>query len=364
MCRGAALLNRKNTGEMRPGMNLASYLDREVSMLGRLSVLVAATLLVFGAPGCNYDFDLELPDPLFTIDLSTTGLGEVPRRMALGSSTVVSVMTRSGTRAENVTSSDPEVVAVDRVNEDYAELHAVGVGMATVSIWDGVGFEAYSIAVAQHERFDVLLVERAFVPEATVSITPAHLNAVVSRRYLRYVVAYYDAEGLLYGSNLARFEPPAGSEDCEPGWMGPFDAICLAIDDGLQVLRVDVEGFARDIVMVGVPKDSIIDLHVDYRPEIADAQPGDTIQLIAAGLTAQGTRVYGIPSTFNPELNPASVLTYQYDHARPPKEVVLTAFGITTQVSYEGEIPWPPILDPGPSLWQSCGGPFRPECLR
>jgi hypothetical protein len=331
-------------------------------MLKNFSALLTAALLVTAVPGCNYDFDIELPDPLFTIDLSTTGLGEVPNRMALGSSTLVTVMTRSGTGSGSVTSSDDEVLAIERVDENYAELHARGLGTATVSIWDGAGSEAYSITVAQHERFEVLLVERTLVPEYTISIAPAHLNAMVSHRSLQFVIAYYDAEGLLYGSNLASFERPAGSEECASAWLGPFDTACLVLENGAQFLKVEVGDTEKEIAMVGVPEEDIIDLYADYRPKVADAQPGETIQVIAAGLTTQGTRVYGVPSVFETGNTPPSVLVYEYDPEMQAREVELTAFAISKAVSYEGEIQLPPNLDPGPYLWRSCGGLLQADC--
>jgi hypothetical protein len=111
----------------------------------------------------------RLFDPMFV---------ELPDRFALGTRYTAEIIGATG--VTTAASSNPEVVQLRRIDDDHAELRFVGEGTSTITVSDGEDSTKQVVEVAQHERFDVLLVEVGLIPPVVVPIGGLSGKAVVA----------------------------------------------------------------------------------------------------------------------------------------------------------------------------------------
>ncbi len=321
-------------------------------LVGTLSAIACLGLTVASLSGCGFrDIDFDPPEEGLFDGLAQPDLANVPQRLALGTTAPAQVLNAD---QATVSSSDSTIVAVERLNERDVVLMAIGAGSTTISLsGEGVPIKDYPITVAEVDRSEVLLVESAPFPPNPVEVVPVHEQVLLSGVEQQLVVAHYDSEAeLLYGEGLATFDILEGAEPCEVDVVGPFDAACVVLRAGTNVLRVEVASEERNIVIGGVSQDQIVDLIV-LETEGMPTE-GDTIGMIAIGLTEEDAWVYGMHAQYETEAYPV-LATFAYDHDpdADPKTVTVRAFGFERAAQYHGAFNFTshPKL-----LWSICGG--------
>ena len=308
------------------------------SVLPRL-VLIAFVISLVSA--CN----LDLSDLEFDLGFGGPELRDVPGRLALGTSAVAEVLVPGPDTT--VTAGNPDVLGVERIGSELVELTAVEIGQTSLFVEGDGRRREYSVEVAAHERYEVLLVERAPFSWRPVAVVTPQRIALLAGAPQRIVVVYYDSQGLLLGRGLADFAAPPRSDECEAQVAGPFDVVCLVLERGLHVVRFDVAGKQDGLVIGAVPKEDIVDLLL-LRTEEERAAAGDIIRVIAVGLSAQGTRVYGVGAEFG---SPGvESMAYEYDPNAAARQISVKAAGFEEELTYRGY-----LVSPEP-LWRGCGG--------
>jgi len=299
--------------------------------------------------GCNWDLDFGEG---FGFDWTSPGLEFVPKRFALGAAVVTAV--QSDGPDALVTSEDPEVIRVERIDSSHVELRAMGVGATTIRVEeDGQGAN-YIVEVVVHERHEVLLVQQGW---GVVPITTVDDKALLSDAPQRILVTLYDSEGLLFGGGLSALALPERSQDCEYQSESWFDERCIIFDEGLHILHVEVAGEEEDLMFGAVSEERIVDILLLRSREEEDAEPDELIRVDVLGLTESGTRVYGLPEAHTtPASGTLGPFAYQFQPSSAVELVSFEALGLETVMAMRGEVWFAPALqhDCWSSSWFAC----------
>ena len=285
---------------------------------------LALLFLTLATQGCN--FDLDFGEYGF---LGGPELQEVPERLALGASVVVTVDALNPD--PNIVVSNPAVVEVEHLDATHLRLTGVGVGEATVVVEDQGAACSYRTEVARPAGYELFLVDRGFLSGPVPIVHPGN-KAVLSDVNQTFVIAYFDSNGPLHGRGLASVDAPPRSQECEANYSSVLDAHCFVLEEGLHVMHVQVGGETEEIVFGAVPAEDLVGLDVRGTDE-ANAQAGDLIEMIAVGVTASGTPVYGLEPLFG-----SQVWVYEFDPSEPPQEVSVRALGFELKLRYRGAI--------------------------
>ncbi len=310
-------------------------------MFGVRSTLCSLVFVITCLSGCDYDFS-ELD---FDLGFGGPELRNVPSRLALGTTAFAEAIL-AGPEAR-IAAIDPEILAVERTGADRVKLTTIGVGNTVLFVEENGRRREYAVEVGAHDRHEVLLVERGFLNLRPIAVVEPQHKALLAGAPQRIVVAYYDSQGLLLGSGLAKSMLATRGEECEAEVAGPFDVFCLVLAPGLRVINIDVAGEQERIITGSVPKEDVVDLLL-LRTEEEQAEPGDVIRVIAAGLTKEGTLVYGMQAEFGPQ--GMETFAYEYEPGAPEERILVKAAGFEKELSYRGE-----FVPPEP-LWSGCGG--------
>jgi hypothetical protein len=315
----------------------------------RLLGLLLLSLALACVSACNFDWDVPSIATPFS---AKPKLGNVPQRLALGATAVALVEVLDPDTI--VTATNPDIVAVRRISATRLELTGVGVGETSVSLQEGSWSIVRPIEVAEHDRYEVLLVEEDPWTQGPLSMVAPHRKALLSDVPQRFVVTYHDSRGPLLGKGLADFAlvPSTDGCDIDPSW--PFDAQCLVFEPGPHLIRIKVAGHHDEVIVTAVPEEEIVDLLLP-RTDENDAEPGDLLRVDALGLSGRGTPVYGIHPVFD-QLLPS--LAYEYDPSAPLRRVTVTALGFERELTYRGHLSFPD------SLWRSCKSYWLDGCSR
>ncbi|MFW2390007.1 MAG: hypothetical protein ACN4G0_16840 [Polyangiales bacterium] len=303
--------------------------------------LVAAVLLNVAA--CNIWDDTDLFD--FDWGERSAALGDVPPRLALGATAYPSVH-RAGA-SPNITSADPRVVTVHRVDGGGVKLTGVGVGSTSVILQHDGKKKDYPVEVAVAEQYEVWLAESGFWDRAPRPTVPMDGRAFLADVPQRFVVIYSDSDGTLYGTGAAELTWPLGASDCENDIIGPVDAHCVTLEPGLHLVEAAFNRDEHSLLLGALPEDDIVDLGVSRVAE-EDAEPGHTIGVAAHGVSSDGTLVYGLHQEFEPPGGESETFAYELDPSAEPQQATVTALGLTHEFSYRG------VYTEVPALWFSC----------
>ena len=302
--------------------------------------------------GCNWDgFEF---DEGFGFDWSSPGLEFVPKRFALGAA-VVTPIASDGPNAL-VSAEDPEVIRVERIDSSHVELRAMGVGVTTIRVEEDGQVARYSVEVVVHERHEVLLVQQGW---GLVPITAVNDKALLSNVPHKILVALYDSEGLLFGTGLSTLALPERSQDCEYQSGASFDGRCIIFEEGLHILHVEVAGEEEDVMLGAVSEENIVDLLLLRSTEEENAEPGELIKVDVLGLTASGTRVYGLPEERTSAASwTVGPFAYQFEPSSAVELVTLEALGFEAVIAIRGTVGFVPALEHDclSSSWLGCWG--------
>ena len=234
---------------------------------------------------------------------------DLQSRYALGSHTTLYL---SDLDNPQVTSSDPEIVAVGPIEDDetdeyedkLVELSFVGAGTAILTISEaGESLPAdVPIEVAAFERFEVVL-PTVFYRDP---VAPLAGRTVIDPEF---EVIYYDRDGRLYGQGLAQTEW-APAEDL-PGDSFFNDTL----DSGPHQVEVRAGHRASVIPFAAVARDEVVALEL-----LETRLDENLIRLELVGLTKSGTPVWNIDPILSPQGGGLYFGSFEYLHdpdARP-----------------------------------------------
>lgn len=320
----------------------------------RLSVMALIWVTAAGISGCglrDFELDIELPNPLFTIPIVSPGLASLPPRLALGSTAQVQVISDG---ESSVSSSDSSVVIVDPINAQAVRLTAVGVGSAAIRFSGAGEYEEYDIRVDTVDRSEVIFAEPGGFLDGPIEVVEADEQSFVSGVAQHLVVAHYDADGeLLYGEGLATHEIREGAEPCEVELESPLDEICVVLQPGPNVVRVQSAVEERDIAMHGVEGDQIVDLIVLQTEGVPSS--GASVGMVSFGLTEDDTWVFGVGAEYTSPYfsDPFESFAYKYDPEAAERTVKVSASGFEREVVFQGDTN--PFVSHPNALWAPCG---------
>ena len=312
--------------------------------------------LQFETGGSAEDCSVSLYDPMFS---------ELPDRFALGTSYTAEIIGATGVATAE--SSNPEVVRLQRIDDEHAELSFIGEGTATITISDGEDSTEHIVEVARHERFDVLLVELGAIPTAVVPVGELSAKSLVADVAQYFVVAYSDAEGALAGGGLADVTLPAEVTPCELIVNAPLDLYCVLLDaPGPHLIGFDV-GEETYAALVGAVSEDQIESFVLLHADEATLEPGDVVRVDGVGQTADGVSVYGLHPVFTSRGTSdgtdenygenAGYFTYEYDPQAEPSRLEVRALSFSQGLTFRGARIPPDVLSGcAASVWHT-GGP-------
>jgi len=237
---------------------------------------------------------------------------DLESRYALGSHTTLYL---SDLDNPQVTSSDPEIVAVGPIEDDetdgdkLVELSFVGIGTSVLTIREaGESLPAdVPIEVAAFERFEVVL-PTAFHHDPVV---PLAGKAVIDPAF---EVIYYDRDGRLYGRGLAQTE-------WTPDEDLPGDAFFNdTLDSGAHQVEVRAGYRASVIPFAAVARDEVVALEL-----LETRLDENLIRLELVGLTESGTQVWNIDPILSPEGGGLYFGSFEYVHDPDARPIELTA---------------------------------------
>lgn len=239
---------------------------------------------------------------------------DLESRYALGSHTTLYL---SDLDIPQVTSSDPEIVAVGPIEDDetdedgdkLVELSFVGIGTAVLTISEaGESLPAdVPIEVAAFERFEVVL-PTAFHHDPVV---PLAGKAVIDPAF---EVIYYDRHGRLYGRGLAQTE-------WTPDEDLPGDAFFNdTLDPGPHQVEVRADYRALVISFAAVARNEVVALEL-FETRLDE----NLIRLELVGLTESGTQVWNIDPILSPEGGGLYFGSFEYVHDPDARPIELTA---------------------------------------
>jgi len=306
--------------------------------------------------GCSGTFSLY--DPMFV---------ELPDRFALGTRYTAEII--GATEVATAVSSNPEVVQLRRIDDDHAELRFIGVGTSTITVSDGEDSTEKVVEVAQHERFDVLLVEVGLILPVVVPIGGLSGKAVVADLAQYFAVTYADAQGALAGAGLAEVTLPAEVVPCELVIDAPLDLYCVLLEaPGPHLIGVQVGEEAFTALLGAVPKDEIESLVLLHEDE-SSLQPGDLVRVDAVGLTADGRSVHGLHPVFTSRGTTQGTdenygenvgyFSYEYDPQATLSHLEVVALDFRERLTFKGARLPPDVLSGCvASVWRK-GGPVN-----
>jgi len=239
---------------------------------------------------------------------------DLQSRYALGSHTTLYL---SDLDNPQVTSSDPEIVAVGPIEDDetdeygdkLVELSFVGIGTAVLTISEaGESLPAdVPIEVAAFERFEVVL-PTVFYRDP---VAPLAGRTVIDPEF---EVIYYDRDGRLYGQGLARTEW-APAEDL-PGDSFFNDTL----DSGPHQVEVRAGHRASVIPFAAVARNEVVALEL-----LETRLDENLIRLELVGLTKSGTPVWNIDPILSPQGGGLYFGSFEYLHDPDARPIELTA---------------------------------------
>jgi len=272
-------------------------------------------MLAVAVSGCfNFDFGSGDGDIQGCGATPESVAMELEARYALGAETT---LTLSGLETPSITSSNPEVIRVGQIdNDDHVTLGFVGVGEASITVSEGTDQATASVAVAELERFEVVL------PSYTDPLIPLSGKSLIDPTFQ---VAYFDSEGRLYGRGLAETSwPSAKSYDADVFYNS-------SLESGPQLVEVRVGPFESTILFGAVARDEVVAL------EILETDLGQgRIRVDAVGLTESGTQVWNIAPYFQVD-DDFFILSFEYifDPDAPPTLVIAESFLLTNNGSLD-----------------------------
>lgn len=262
-----------------------------------------------------------------------------PERLVYGGTALASLSKSGSCEPEDATvaSADPSVVTVERLSSRGVELYGAGVGSTMIIVEEYGERTEYSVEVADHERFEVLHVERS-VCDNPVSSGSLEGKALLAFAEQNFVVAYFDSRGLLVGRGLAEVTMPVatGGVSCDLRTSCNFEARCWRPTTAAQSIRVAVDEEEQTVEVTGVAADDVVDLLLISTDE-DDAQPGQTIRVDALGVTSDGTRVHGVHASAAERWLPVP-FAYDYRPGAEPLPLVVSAVHLEQEFVFRGDL--------------------------
>jgi hypothetical protein len=295
----------------------------EGNMVRVLLGLSSSIVVLACVSGCNWDFDLLGPS-----------IDSLRERYARGTTQETHVDGFKGTTS--ITSSNPNVVRVEKLGENRFKLHFVGSGKARLVASDSEGGRGATVRVAPHEGYRVTLVETAGT--AVIPVDRLSGKTILSGEQ-DVAVLYYDSAGILFGRGLAEASLPETLVPCEQRINAPVDLFCLNFQtENAESFIVRVGDEDRRISVNVVHPASVTDLRllVDHHEAYQD---DDLVRIDAVGVDDSGELVYGIHARFTSPGPTTDVgyFTYQAEPKHPASTLVVSALNCQRELVYQGE---------------------------
>lgn len=297
-------------------------------MLGIYSRSAFMLAMALSAAGCiDFDFgggDTEVKGCSAATPHSVTD--DLESRYALGSRTTLYLSDLDNPR---VTSSDPEVVSVGRIEPDardededrLVEIGFVGVGTAVLTVSEsGESTPAQvPLEVAALERFEVVLPtgihSDPVVPLAGKTVIDPELEVI-----------YYDRVGRLHGRGLAQTDWERTTSLTDDAFFND------TLDSGPQSVEVRAGRRRSVIPFAAVAHDDVIALEL-LETELDEG----LIRVDLVGLTEAGTSVWNIDPVFAAAGNGLYLGSFDYflDPDAAPTELSASAWALSDGTAFD-----------------------------